>query len=424
MKQIKIPYGRTHLLANVAEENLLGVYESEVPQAAADPIAEVENALDNPIGSQKLEELAVGKKNCVIIASDHTRPVPSKVLMPAMLKRLRSGNPNIDISILIATGCHRETSRAELVEKFGEEIVDNEKILVHDSSDRSQLCFVDILPSGGELVLNKMVMKTDLLVSEGFIEPHFFAGFSGGRKSVLPGVAARETVLANHCSEFIQSPFARTGNLANNPIHGDMVFAAKKANLAFILNVVINGEKKIVKAFAGDREAAHEAGCAFLKSVCRVAVPTADIVITSNGGYPLDQNIYQSVKGMTAGEAVCREGGVIILTACCNDGHGGAAFYKVLSECASAQTLLDSIADIPRDKTTPDQWQYQILVRILTKYKVIMVTSDCDHEMIRNMKMDAASTIDEALQLAYQYVGSSAKVAVIPDGVSVIAEKA
>lgn len=424
MKQIEIPYGRTHLLANVAEENLLGVYESEVPQAAADPIAEVENALDNPIGSQKLEELAVGKKNCVIIASDHTRPVPSKVLMPAMLKRLRSGNPNIDISILIATGCHRETSRAELVEKFGEEIVDNEKILVHDSSDRSQLCFVDILPSGGELVLNKMVMETDLLVSEGFIEPHFFAGFSGGRKSVLPGVAARETVLANHCSEFIQSPFARTGNLANNPIHGDMVFAAKKANLAFILNVVINGEKKIVKAFAGDREAAHEAGCAFLKSVCRVAEPTADIVITSNGGYPLDQNIYQSVKGMTAGEAVCREGGVIILTACCNDGHGGAAFYKVLSECASAQALLDSIADIPRDKTTPDQWQYQILVRILTKYKVIMVTSDCDHEMIRNMKMDAASTIDEALQLAYQYVGSSAKVAVIPDGVSVIAEKA
>lgn len=424
MKQIEIPYGRKHLLANVAEENLLGVYESEVPQATADPIAEVENALDNPIGSQKLEELSVGKKNCVIIASDHTRPVPSKVLMPAMLKRLRSGNPNIDISILIATGCHRETSRAELVEKFGEEIVDNEKILVHDSSDRSQLCFVDILPSGGELVLNKMVMETDLLVSEGFIEPHFFAGFSGGRKSVLPGVAARETVLANHCSEFIQSPFARTGNLANNPIHGDMVFAAKKANLAFILNVVINGEKKIVKAFAGDREAAHEAGCAFLKSVCRVAVPTADIVITSNGGYPLDQNIYQSVKGMTAGEAVCREGGVIILTACCNDGHGGAAFYKVLSECASAQALLDSIADIPRDKTTPDQWQYQILVRILTKYKVIMVTSDCDHEMIRNMKMDAASTIDEALRLAYQYVGSSAKVAVIPDGVSVIAEKA
>lgn len=423
MKQIEIPYGRKHIFANVAEENLMGVYESELPAAAIDPVAEVEQALDNPIGSQKLEELAKGKKNCVVIASDHTRPVPSKILMPALLKRLRIGNPDIDITILIATGCHRETSRAELVEKFGEEIVANEKILVHDSSDRSQLVFVDILPSGGELVLNKLIMETELLISEGFIEPHFFAGFSGGRKSVLPGVAARETVLANHCSEFIQSPFARTGNLANNPIHCDMVFAANRANLAFILNVVINGEKKIVKAFAGDRVAAHEAGCAFLKDSCRVAVPEADIVITSNGGYPLDQNVYQSVKGMTAGEAVCREGGVIILTACCNDGHGGEAFYKVLSDCASAQALLDSIADIPRDKTTPDQWQYQILARILAKYKVIMVTEDCDHQMIRDMKMDVAATIDEALQMAYQYVGAIAKVAVIPDGVSVIAER-
>jgi nickel-dependent lactate racemase len=294
---------------------------------------------------------------------------------------------------------------------------------VHDSSDRSQLVFVDILPSGGELILNKLIMETELLISEGFIEPHFFAGFSGGRKSVLPGVAARETVLANHCSEFIQSPYARTGNLANNPIHCDMVFAANRANLAFILNVVINGEKKIVKAFAGDRVAAHEAGCTFLKNACRVAVPEADIVVTSNGGYPLDQNVYQSVKGMTSGEAVCREGGVIILAASCSDGHGGAAFYKVLKECVSAQALLDSIADIPRDKTTPDQWQYQILARILAKYKVIMVTEDCDHKMIRDMKMDVASTIDEALQMAYQYVGDSARVAVIPDGVSVIAEK-
>ena len=273
------------------------------------------------------------------------------------------------------------------------------------------------------MIVNRLAIETDLLISEGFIEPHFFAGFSGGRKSVLPGVAAKETVLANHCAEFINSPFARTGNLKHNPIHEDMLFAAKKANLAFIVNVVINGEKKIVKAFAGDAEKAHSAGCEFLKSCCGVAIPEVDIVITSNGGYPLDQNVYQCVKGMTAGEAVCREKGVIILCAACNDGHGGEAFYKTLSQSDSPRKLLESISSVPRNQTKVDQWQYQILARILDKFQVIMVTNDCPHEMIRDMKMSVVANLDEALKLAYSMVGSDARVAVIPDGVSVSVEK-
>ncbi len=423
MQKVYLPYGRTRMSVEIDERNLVGVFESPIPQAAIDPIAEIENALDNPIGSLPLEELARGKKSVLIIASDHTRPVPSKILMPAMLKRLRKFNPEIDVTILIATGCHRETSRAELVDKFGETIVDSEKILVHDSRNESMYHYLGKLPSGGNLIVNRLAIETDLLISEGFIEPHFFAGFSGGRKSVLPGVAAKETVLANHCSEFINSPFARTGNLKHNPIHEDMLFAVKKANLAFIVNVVINGEKKIVKAFAGDAEKAHSAGCEFLKSCCGVAIPEVDIVITSNGGYPLDQNVYQCVKGMTAGEAVCREKGVIILCAACNDGHGGEAFYKTLSQSDSPRKLLESISFVPRNQTKVDQWQYQILARILDKFQVIMVTKDCPHEMIRDMKMSVASTLDEALKLAYSMVGSDARVAVIPDGVSVIVEK-
>ncbi|MBR7128000.1 MAG: nickel-dependent lactate racemase [Lentisphaeria bacterium] len=423
MQKVYLPYGRTRMSVEIDERNLVGVFESPIPQAAIDPIAEVENALDNPIGSLPLEELARGKKSVLIIASDHTRPVPSKILMPAMLKRLRKFNPEIDVTILIATGCHRETSRAELVDKFGETIVDSEKILVHDSRNESMYHYLGKLPSGGNLIVNRLAIETDLLISEGFIEPHFFAGFSGGRKSVLPGVAAKETVLANHCAEFINSPFARTGNLKHNPIHEDMLFAAKKANLAFIVNVVINGEKKIVKAFAGDAEKAHSAGCEFLKSCCGVAIPEVDIVITSNGGYPLDQNVYQCVKGMTAGEAVCREKGVIILCAACNDGHGGEAFYKTLSQSDSPRKLLESISSVPRNQTKVDQWQYQILARILDKFQVIMVTKDCPHEMIRDMKMSVASTLDDALKLAYSMVGSDARVAVIPDGVSVIVEK-
>ena len=423
MKNILVPYGKTPMSVDVDDNNLLGVYNSTLPQAAADPFQEVVNAFDNPIGSVTLEEMARGKKNAVIIASDHTRPVPSKYIIPEMLKRLRQNNPEIDITILIATGCHRETTRDELVSKFGADIVDNEKIHILDCTDSSMYCELGTLPSGGKLVINRLAAEAELLVAEGFIEPHFFAGFSGGRKSVLPGIAARETVWANHCSKFIQNPHSRTGILENNPIHADMLFAARAAKLSFILNVVINHDKEIVKAFAGDTFAAHEAGCKFLSGLCRIEVPEADIVITSNGGYPLDQNVYQSVKGMTAGEAVCRENGVIILSASCCDGHGGESFFKALSEAPSVAETLREIEKVPQENTRQDQWQYQILLRILEKFKVIMVTRDCDHAMIKAMKLDVAPSIQEALEMAYQHVGRDAKVAVIPDGVSVVAVK-
>jgi nickel-dependent lactate racemase len=344
--------------------------------------------------------------------------------MPQMLARIRKGSPDAEVTILIATGFHRATTRGELVAKFGEEIVANEKIAVHDSSDDSMLVEAGTLPSGGRLVVNRLVMEADLVVSEGFIEPHFFAGFSGGRKSVLPGVVSRETVLANHCSEFIQSPFARTGNLEGNPLHRDMLFAAETAKLAFIVNVVINGEKRVVKAVAGHFRAAHEAGCAWLKDICRVRVPESDIVVTSNGGYPLDQNVYQAVKGMTAAESVCRDGGVIVMVASCADGHGGESFYCNLSEAPGPEAVLEKVLRVPRTETKPDQWEFQILARILSRHHVILVTKDCDHGMLRSMHLKTAATLAEALAQADALVGSAARIAVIPDGVSVIAERA
>ena len=420
MIKAALPYGKDGMTVNVPEKNLLGIYTASLPAAVSDQEKEVIRALDGPIDSEPLEKLAEGKKNAVIIASDHTRPVPSKFIIPEMLRRLRKGNPDIEITILIATGCHRETSREELISKFGEKIVAEEKIVVHDSGDESMLVDLGTLPSGGALKVNKLAVESELLVAEGFIEPHFFAGFSGGRKSVLPGIAARETVMANHCAEFINDPAARTGSLDGNPIHKDMLFAARQAGLAFIVNVVINGEKEIVRAFAGNPETAHLTGCRFLKSCCGVSVPQADIVITSNGGYPLDQNVYQSVKGMTAGEAVCRENGVIIICAGCSDGHGGEAFFKTLSTMTSPAELLKKISKVPRSATLPDQWQYQILVRILEKFTVILVTKDCDHAMINAMGIKTASTPDAALAMAFEITGSDAAVAVIPDGVSVI----
>ena len=423
MVQIKIPYGKTGMSVDLPEKNLLGIFESVLPEAAADQTAEVQRALDAPIGSIPLEQLATGKKTALVITSDHTRPVPSKTIMPEILKRLRQGNPEIEITILVATGFHRATTQEELEGKLGREIVANERIIVHNASDDDQLVKIGTLPSGGELIINKLAVETELLIAEGFIEPHFFAGFSGGRKSILPGIASRTPVLANHCSEFIQSPFARTGNLENNPIHEDMVYAAKQAKLAFIVNVVINAEKKIVRAFAGDAEKAHAAGCDFLRKLCEVHVPEADIVLTSNGGYPLDQNVYQSVKGMTAGEAVCRKGGIIIIAASCSDGHGGESFYRNLSQAESPAALLAATAGVARNQTEPDQWQFQILARILNEYKVIVVTKDCDHTMLQKMGMQTASTIEEALQKARSILGNDATLAVIPDGVSVISRK-
>lgn len=421
--KISVPYAKIRLEAEVDDSRLNGVYVSALPVAAADAGKEVDAALDAPIGSPRLEELARGKRTAVVIASDHTRPVPSKILMPRILERLRRNNPEIDVTILIATGFHRLTTREELVGKFGEEIVAKEKIVVHDSSDEGSLVEAGTLPSGGKLIVNRLVMAADLVCSEGFIEPHFFAGFSGGRKSVLPGVVSRTTVLANHCGEFIASPFARTGNLEGNPIHRDMLFAAKTAKLAFILNVVIDGEKRIVKAFAGDSVKAHETGCAFLKEIARVRVPESDIVVTSNGGYPLDQNVYQSVKGMTAAEAVCREGGVIVMCASCADGAGGESFRKNLSDAKSPRELLDRIAKVPRDRTEPDQWEFQILSRVLDTHTVIMVTTDCDHAMLNAMHLKTASSLTEALEMATAIVGPTSRIAVIPDGVSVISEK-
>lgn len=424
MAKVKIPYARTFLEVELSDNKLAGILESKAHHFKSEKTQEelVHQALDQPIGSPSLEELVAGKKNMVIITSDHTRPVPSRITMPIILERIRKVNSEIDIKILLATGYHRPTTKEEMIDKFGAEIVENEVIINHFSKDQESLVKVGILPSGGELWLNKLAMETELLIAEGFIEPHFFAGFSGGRKSVLPGVAGAQTVLANHCSEFIASAFARTGILENNPIHKDMLYAAEKANLAFILNVVIDSQKKIINAFSGDSELAHQEGCKFVNELSKVEKVKGDIVISSNGGYPLDQNIYQAVKGMTAAEACCNENAVIIMVAACNDGHGGEAFYRSMAEAASPKEVLEKVIQIPRDKTEPDQWEYQILARILDQYKVIMVTDQCDPQMIKNMHMDHASTFEEAMAKAISLKGEGAKITVVPDGVSVIVQ--
>ena len=422
MIHLQFPYGKGFLEADLPRERVQAVLTSELESYRPDVDAEtlVRRALANPIGTAPLSELSRGKRRVTIIASDPTRPVPSRLLMPLLLRQIRTGNPEADISILIATGCHRETTREELVAKFGEDIVAREKIVIHDCDDTANMVLLGTLPSGGECWVNRLACEADLLVSEGFIEPHFFAGYSGSRKAVLPGVAGRSTVLANHCAEFIDHPASRAGSLMDNPIHRDMVWAARKAGLAFILNVVLNGEKEIIHAVAGDMEQAHQMGCRFLEGLCGVEAAMADIVITTNGGYPLDQNIYQAVKGMTAAEATVREDGVIIMLAKSNDAHGGAACCREMMAGADMDALMADILRRGRGETLPDQWQAQIMIRILQRAKVVYV-SDAEDELVEKLHMTPAHSLHEALELAEDLLGKKdATITAIPDGVGVI----
>ena len=416
---ITIPYGKTHLTYDFPYDGLL---TSRVDQLKSEKsgLELVEQAMEAPIGSAKLEDLARGKKTCTIIISDHTRPVPSRDILPPMLSELRKGNPDIGITLLVATGFHRPTTTAELEAKLGPDIAAREKILVHDAFDPDSNVEIGILPSGAPLVIDRAAVETDLLIAEGFIEPHFFAGFSGGRKSVLPGVCDRVTVLGNHCGAFIASPYARTGILEGNPLHIDMVAAAEMAKLRFIVNVVIDEEKKTVAAFAGDFRAAHEAGVAFLRQYCEVDAIPGDIVITSNGGAPLDQNIYQSVKGLTAAEASAKEGAALIMCADLADGTGGEGFYTSLRDCESPAAHFAQCAATPQDRTIPDQWESQILARIMMKHHVIFVSRPAMETTLREMKLDYAPTLEEALAKAKKMKGENAKITLIPNGISVM----
>lgn len=421
MALVKLPYGKKFQEAEIEDSKIQGILVSKLEEYTA-PLSQwdlVKEALDNPIGTKKLEELAVGKNKVVVLCSDHTRPVPSKIIIPQMLERIRKGNPDADITLLIGTGCHRGTTQDELKNKFGEEIYNKEKIYVHDSEDESMLVNVGTLPSGGEIIVNKIAAEADLLVSEGFIEPHFFAGYSGGRKSVFPGCCSRKTVMYNHNAEFIDSPHSRTGVLKDNPIHRDMVFAARQLKLIFICNVVINAAKEVIHCVAGDLEEAHESGTEWLKDYAGVERKEADIVLTSNGGYPLDQNIYQAVKSMTAAEACVKEGGVIIVASESSDGVGGDGFLKSFKEQPDENAMMAEFLNTQKEETIADQWQSQIFARVLLRARVIFI-SEVDDETVRDLHMIPAKNLEEAMTKAYEIAGKDATVTVIPDGVAVI----
>lgn len=423
-RTIPIPYYTSTLALHVEEENLKAVLTAKMHGFHAEKSQEqlVLDALEHPVGSPRLRTLAEGKRKIVIVTSDHTRAVPSKITLPLLLKEIRSGNPDADITILIATGLHRPTTEEEQRRMFGDEIVDHEKIAINNAFAPEQFVELCTLPSGAVFQVNRLAAECDLLVTEGFVEPHFFAGFSGGRKSILPGICSERTVNENHSYKAVSHPRSNSGMLKDNPIHADMLCAAKAVNVQFIFNVALDGEKKIVAAWAGDLEQAHEAGVAFIRQWSQCPVITGDIVVTSNGGYPLDQNLYQSPKAMATAEACAGEDGVIIMCCSCCDGMGGAHFGQLIQR-GTPDEIDRYLSSIPPEKTIPEQWCTQVCVRVLRKHPVILVTTFLSHDEVRKANMIPASTPDEALEIAYRLKGKQASVVVIPDGVSVLTVK-
>jgi nickel-dependent lactate racemase len=424
MRTIKIPYDKGTIDLHVEEKNLEAVvvakmhdYKAEKGEAEL-----VEDALSHPIGTKTLSELSKGRKKVTIVTSDHTRAVPSKITLPILLKEIRKGNPDADITILIATGLHRPTTKEEQRAKFGDEIVDHEKIVSNNAFDDSAFTKVCDLPSGAEFYCNKIAVECDLLITEGFIEPHFFAGFSGGRKSILPGIANAATVNENHSYKQIADIHSTTGVLEGNPLHKDMVVAARAVNVQFIMNVALDAEKKIIAAWAGDLEKAHAAGVEFIRKWSQCKVIPADIVVTSNGGYPLDQNLYQSPKAVATAEVYAGEDGVIVMCCGCRDGMGGKNFGRLIT-MGTPEEIDAYLSKIPSKESISEQWCPQIYSRILRKHKMILVTTYLDPETVRKANMIPAASADEAMEIAYKLKGKDARVVVIPDGVSVMAVK-
>jgi len=412
-----MPYGEGTILCEVPESRLKVVLEPKRMTEIEEPAEELARALEAPTASPPLRELVEGSRSPCIIVSDSTRPTPSRLIVEGILTVLRNeGIGEESTKIVVATGLHRPPTRAELQERLGEEATRRLRVVSHDAQDDENLTYLGSTSADTPLWVNSIVHGCDLIIADGYIEPHFFAGYTGGGKNILPGVSGLETIKANHGAAMIDHPKARAGVLEGNPIYQDIVEGARMTGLDFSVNVTLNAEKRVSGVFAGDFEEAHREGCRFLERHVKVEAESSDIVVSTNGGYPLDRDLYQAVKGMSVAEDVVREGGVIIIAAECRDGVGHPNFRRLMEESEGPEEILERIRS--PGFFVADQWEAQILARILQRAGVICVTDGVEGGIIRAMHMTPAGSLEEALEEAYGIVGRDPEVTVIPGGPS------
>jgi lactate racemase len=412
---VELAYGSGSLPVELPAERTTVVVPTH-QEAETDQHGAVRAALRNPVAGPPLRELVRPGQTVALSICDGTRPQPRRVVVPTILEELEDIVSLEDVTVLVATGTHRGNTDEELREMLGDEVVSSVRVVNHVARDSSSLVWIGRLGADVPVWLNRLWVEADVRLTTGFVEPHFFAGFSGGPKMIAPGLAALETTLTLHDAARIGHPSARWGVIEGNPVHDDVRAIAAATGADFALDVTLDGEKRIVQAFGGELFAMHRAACSVAKHVAMRAVPAEfDVVLTSNSGYPLDQNLYQSVKGMSAAAQVVKPGGLIVCAAECRDGFPDHGSYRSeLSLAGSPRELLEAIAQ--RGETVPDQWQIQIQADIQTRARVVMHTSFLSDEELAEAHLgqtsDIAATVHDALAAA----GPDARVCVLPEG--------
>jgi len=412
--RLKLDYGTSGLEVELPDDNAT-VIEPVYRAPAPDPHATLVTAMRAPFDSRALPSIVKPGQRIAISVCDITRAQPRRETLEAIFAEL----PDVrrqDVTILIATGTHRANTPAELERMLGPDIAGQCKVINHDSRDASSVQYVGRTSSGVEVRLNRQWLAADVRITTGFVEPHFFAGFSGGPKMVAPGLAALDTVMTLHDARRIGHPNATWGTTEGNPIHDDVREIARMVPVDFSIDVTLNRDQQITAAFAGDILSEHRRACAHAKETAMRAVPAPfDVVLTTNSGYPLDQNLYQAVKGMSAAAKIVKPGGTIICAAECRDGlpnHG--SYGEILTSQPDPQSLLAMI-NMP-GYARPDQWQVQIQAQIQTKARVLVKTSGLSDAALRDAHFEPISDVEDAVRSALRRAGPGATLCVLPQG--------
>jgi nickel-dependent lactate racemase len=413
-----LPYGKSEVCVRIPTRNFLGSIEPREKPGVPDSPAELRRALDNPIGSRKLSEIATSESRIAIVVDDSTRPAPSDLMVPPILDELSAaGVKDENVTIIFACGTHRAVAGEEAIRLLGEGVVKRVKVVSHDCKAQDLIHVGSTRKYGTKVYLNRVFAEADVKILTGDVCFHYYAGYGGGRKSVLPGVAGEETIRHNHA--LLLDPNAKVGILDGNPVHEDIVEAVKMVKVDFVLNVVLNSKREIVKAFAGDLDQVFSEGVKVVDEMCRIQVDRrADIVVVSPGGDPADVNLFQAYKCVDNALEVVKRGGVIILVAELPEGHGNQDFYDWMVRFTDLKAVE---REIKRNFVVGGSKAYYYL-KALQKVQIILVSSMPDYYAANVFRLKTARAVNDALNEALNIVGKNGKIWTLPYGNFTLAE--
>jgi nickel-dependent lactate racemase len=422
--QVRLEYGRTGLDVELPDDRVVRTLSYKQAPPLEDPALALQQVLLQPTGAAPLQQLAQGGRDACILICDITRPVPNALILRPVLDTLEAnGVPREKITILIATGLHRPNEGDELVEIVGPYVAKNYRVENHHGQRRDEHTYLGESPRGVPIWIDTRYVEADLKIAIGLIEPHFMAGFSGGRKLICPGVAGIDTIRVWHTPQFLEHPRADCGFLDGNPVHEENTWIARRAGCDFIVNVVIDDKRRPLKFVAGDMEAAFLEGAEFVRGIVTDSVPEpVDVVVTSSAGYPLDTTFYQSVKGLVGALPIVKPGGTIVIAAGMSDGIGSAEFQQGLKDNPDLDDFMNRITS--GNYFFVDQWQLEELVKVVRKAKVTCVTDGLPPESFAGLHVGVAPSVERAVADAIEQYGARTTIAVIPKGPYVMARVA